>query len=47
VAFAYEIGFKFFKRQQQRLVFFMIAFMVPLTLGVLGAAGGFLFAAVV
>jgi len=47
IAFAYELGFKFVKLHQQRFVFFMLTFIVPLILGVLGAFGGFLFAGVV
>jgi hypothetical protein len=47
VAFAYEIGYKFFKLHQRRPVFFVLAFILPLTLGALGALGGFLFARVV
>ena len=46
-AFAFEVGFKYFRVSQRRSVFFILAFICPLVLAVLGVFGGFLFAGVV
>jgi hypothetical protein len=46
-AVAYEFGFKIFKRQQRRSAYFMVVFIGPLVLAVLGGLGGFFYARVV
>jgi hypothetical protein len=42
-AFAFELGFKSFKLQQKRSAYFMLVFIAPLVMGVLGAVGGFFY----
>jgi hypothetical protein len=45
-ALTFEIGFKFFL-QQKRSVYFVLVFIVPLVVAVLGAFGGFYYSHVV